>query len=69
MEARDFIAALIATGLTQSEIAARTGIAQPSLSKVLRGDTGDVLSRSYRALQALHAEVVDGKPAQAQEAI
>lgn len=56
MEAREFIAALIETGMTQSEIAERTGIPQPSISKVARGDVGDVLSKSYRKLQALHAE-------------
>lgn len=57
MEARDFIAALVDKGWTQAQIAERTGIPQPTLSKVLRGDVKDVLSRNYRQLQALHAEV------------
>jgi transcriptional regulator with XRE-family HTH domain len=57
MEAKEFIAALVARGLTQSQIAERTGIPQPTLSKVLRGDVADVLSRNYRKLQALHDEV------------
>lgn len=60
MEAKDFIAALVESGLTQSQIAERTGIPQPTLSKVLRGDVADVLSRNYRKLQALHAELFDG---------
>ena len=58
MEARDYIEALIAMGLTQVEIAARTGIPQPTISKVARGDVADVLSRNYRKLQGLHAEVL-----------
>lgn len=66
MEARDFVAALVGSGLTQSQIAERTGITQPTLSKVLRGDVDDVLSRNYRKLQALHAEVC-GVPTQPTE--
>lgn len=58
MEARDFIADLVRSGLTQVQIAERTGIPQPTISKVARGDVADVLSRSYRKLQALHSEVV-----------
>lgn len=65
MEAKDFVAGLIGSGLTQSQIAERTGIPQPTLSKVLRGDVADVLSRNYRKLQALHAEVVGSEPAKA----
>lgn len=57
MEARDFIAGLVERGWTQAQIAERTGIPQPTLSKVLRGDVADVLSRNYRKLQALHIEV------------
>lgn len=57
MEARDFIAALVERGWTQQQIAARTGIPQPTISKVLRSEVADVLSRNYRKLQALHAEV------------
>lgn len=66
MEAKDFVAGLIGSGLTQSQIAERTGIPQPTLSKVLRGDVADVLSRNYRKLQALHAEVVGSEPAKAE---
>lgn len=58
MEARDYIAELINKGkLTQAQIAERTGMAQPTISKVARGDVKDVLSMSYRRLQALHTEV------------
>lgn len=58
MEARDFIAALVERGWTQQQIAARTGIPQPTISKVLRSEVEDVLSRNYRKLQALHTEVI-----------
>lgn len=63
MEAREFIDDLIRSGLTQQAIAEKTGIPQPTLSKVLRGAVTDVLSKSYRKLQALHAELIraDGK--------
>lgn len=57
MEARDFIEVLVRAGLTQVEIAARSGIPQPTISKVARGEVADVLSRNYRRLQALHDEV------------
>ncbi len=58
MEARDFVAALVAHGLTQQQIAEKTGVPQPTVSKVLRGEVADVMSRNYRKLQALHAEVL-----------
>ena len=60
MEAREFVAALVKSGLTQQAISERTGIPQPTLSKVLRGDVADVMSRNYRKLQTLHAEVIGG---------
>lgn len=56
MEARDFIQALIGSGMTQQDIAAATGIPQPTISKVARGKVDDVLSQNYRKLQALHDE-------------
>lgn len=65
MEAKDFIAALIGNGWTQQQIAERTGIPQPTLSKVVRGDVKDVMSRNYRQLQALYVEVTGAEPAKA----
>lgn len=44
--------------LTQVEVSQKTGIAQSSISKIERGTVEDVMSRNYRALQTLHAEVV-----------
>lgn len=61
MEAHEFIHALIAAGLTQSQIAERTGVPQPTISKVMRGEVRDVMSRNYRRIQALHSEVVGGQ--------
>lgn len=62
MEAKDYIAAIRVHGLTQAQIATRTGIPQPTISKIERGDVSDVMSRNYRALQALLAEL-DQAPA------
>lgn len=62
MEARDYIAAIRVHGLTQAQIAIKTGIPQPTISKIERGDVSDVMSRNYRALQALLAELECGKP-------
>jgi transcriptional regulator with XRE-family HTH domain len=54
MEAQDYVRELLASGMTQMQIAEKTGIPQPTISKVFRGDVADVLSRNYRRLQALH---------------
>ncbi len=62
MEAKDFISDLRRWGLTQKQIEERTGIPQPTISKVALGKVEDVLSRSYRKLQALHAEVKAQQP-------
>lgn len=58
MEARDFIIALRARQFTQSQIAQRTGIPQPTISKIERGEVSDVMSRNYRALQSLHDDTM-----------
>lgn len=67
MEAKDYVAAIRVHGLTQAQIAARTGIPQPTISKIERGEVADVMSRNYRALQSLLAELgqPQDKPAQA----
>lgn len=56
MEAREFVQDLINWGLTQDQIAERTGIPQPTISKIARGAVNDVLSRNWRSLQAVHCE-------------
>ncbi len=65
MEAKDYVRELLDSGLTQTQIAERTGIPQPTISKVLRGAVDDVLSRNYRRLQDLHTEVM--RPAAAEQ--
>jgi len=62
MEARDFVEGLVGAGLTQTQIADRCGIPQPTISKVARGDVKDVLSANYRRLQALYCEVMGFPP-------
>lgn len=56
MEARDYVQALINAGLTQKQIEEGSGISQPTISKIITGKVDDVLSTSYRKLQALHAK-------------
>ena len=51
MEAKDYVLALKERGFTQTQIAEGTGIPQPTISKIERGDVTDVMSKSYRALQ------------------
>jgi transcriptional regulator with XRE-family HTH domain len=58
MEAKDYLTAIRAYGMTQAEVSAHTGIPQPTISKIERGEVEDVMSRNYRALQALHRKVV-----------
>lgn len=58
MEAKDYVLALKAARMTQTQIANATGIAQPSISKIERGEVEDVMSRNYRALQALYERVM-----------
>jgi transcriptional regulator with XRE-family HTH domain len=53
MEPKEYIAAIRTYGLTQVQIAQKTGIPQSTISKIERGDVQDVMSRNYRALQNL----------------
>lgn len=61
MEARDLVLAIRAFGLTQNEVSEKTGIPQPTISKIERGDVEDVMSKNYRALLALHEELGKSK--------
>lgn len=66
MEPRELVQAIKAMGLTQEQIEQRTGIPQPTVSKIERGKVSDVMSRSYRALVTLHAELAaDRTPSEA----
>lgn len=63
MNPRDLVLALKAAGLTQKQIGDATGIPQPTVSKIERGEVADVLSRNYRALLALYQQRVQAPPA------
>lgn len=65
MEAKDYVLAIRSHGLTQDQVAEKTGIPQPTISKIERGEVADVMSRNYRALQALHAQLLAKTPATA----
>lgn len=61
MEAKDYLKAIRGMKLTQADISERTGIPQPTISKIERGDVEDVMSKTYRALQALYVELTTAK--------
>lgn len=63
MEPRDLLIAIRESGLTQAQVSERTGIPQPTISKLERGDVQDVMSRNYRALQGLYDEISKEKSA------
>lgn len=54
MEARDYVLALKEMKLTQVQISEGTGIPQPTISKIERGDVDDVMSKNYRAIQSFY---------------
>ena len=57
MEAQDYVLALKGKGFTQTQISDATGIPQPTISKIERGEVMDVMSRNYRALQLAHKKM------------
>lgn len=54
MEAKDYVLGLKQRGMTQVQIEECTGIPQPTISKIERGDVADVMSKTYRALKAAY---------------
>ncbi len=74
MKPRELVLALRAMGLTQKQIERKTGIPQPTISKIGLGRVSDVMSRHYVALlgayeqqlkeQALRPAPVFGAPLQ-----
>ena len=60
---RELVVAIVGMGMTQRLIEERTGIPQPTISKILNGKVDDVLSANYRRLQALHDELLAAKEA------
>lgn len=57
MEAQDYVRGIKAKGLTQAQIEEKTGIPQPTISKIERGEVKDVMSKTYRAIKALYDEL------------
>lgn len=57
MKPRELVLALRAMGLTQKQIEKRTGIPQPTVSKIGLGRVRDVMSRHYVALLDAYQEV------------
>lgn len=57
MTPQQLVLAIKAKGLTQKRIEQRTGITQPTISKIERGAVRDVMWRNYSALVALHDEL------------
>lgn len=68
MKPRELVQALRAMGLTQMQIQERTGIPQPTVSKIGLGRVRDVMSRHYVALLTAYEQqmkVQAALPAQA----
>lgn len=57
MTAQDLLRQIRDHHLTQAQIAERTGIPQPTISKIERGLVTDVLAQTYLKLKALHDEL------------
>ena len=57
MEAKDYVLALKQKGFTQTQISEASGIPQPTISKIERGEVMDVMSRNYRALQMAYKKM------------
>ena len=53
---------------SQKQIEDKTGIPQPTVSKIERGETKDVLSKNYRALVSLHASMSGQLPVEPEAA-
>jgi transcriptional regulator with XRE-family HTH domain len=60
MKPRELVLALRAMGLTQKQIQERTGISQPTVSKIGLGRVSDVMSRHYLALLNAYEQQAEG---------
>lgn len=59
MDAKDYLLVIREKGkMTQDQVAKRTGIPQPTISKIERGRVTGVMARTHIALQALYTEVM-----------
>ncbi len=51
------LAEIAQKGLTQTEIAARAGLTQPTVSRLLGGRHADPRASTVQAIERLHAEI------------
>ncbi|MDM0006481.1 XRE family transcriptional regulator [Variovorax sp. J22G73] len=65
MKPRELVLALRAMGLTQKQIQQKTGIPQPTVSKIGLGRVNDVMSRHYVALLTAYESQVKEQKEQA----
>jgi predicted transcriptional regulator len=63
MKPRELVLALRAMGLTQKQIQERTGIPQPTVSKIGLGRVRDVMSRHYVALLTAYEQQIKAEAA------
>lgn len=61
MEPGEIVCDLLEAGLTQKAIGDHAGIHQTTVSKLARGDVTDVMSKTLKKLEALHASTVKPK--------
>ena len=57
MTAQEYLKAIRKKGLTQAQIAAKTGLPQGTISKIETGKVEDVLSKTYFLIKALYDEL------------
>ena len=57
MEAQKYLIQIRSRGLTQAEVSKKTGISQPTISKIERGSVKDVKATTLLLLQQLHASL------------
>ena len=62
MKPQELVLALRAMGLTQKQIQKRTGIPQPTISKIGRYGDRDVMLRTYDALRAAYEQQLKEGP-------
>lgn len=61
MDAKHMVDALVERGWTQKQIVERTGIPQPTVSKIARAEVQDVMSKTYLALLAVYKKEFGSK--------
>lgn len=60
MDAKQLLAEIRGSGLTQVEVAQAIGVSQGTVSKIERGQTKDLKANTYLALLNLHKSKVAG---------